>query len=122
MTFAHCISEVLDTLCECVRFLFTLIVIVVTKLSNWLTIDGSTYPNGQSEIGAYTVPAGFDAYTTRQRLFVNSNKSVDFALFRRSGILDTAAPYSPVRVVEEYTGVLGSVSIDQNFPIGASRS
>ena len=78
---------------------------------DWLIIDGAVattnFPRGQSQIAAYTVPLGFTAYVYSYVLTTDGNKPVDFLFFQRCGILETAAPYSPMRVVVEPVGVTG---------------
>lgn len=85
---------------------------------DWLTIDSTGFPHGQSEVGAYTVPNGYKAFIKNIHLEVDSAKAADILLFRRTGALDTSAPYNTMRAVQTYTAVSGSVNIPRDIPIG----
>ena len=78
---------------------------------DWVIIDGANlttnFPRGQSQIGAYTVPLGYTAYVYSFVLTTDSGKPVDFLFFQRSNVLDTVAPYAPMKVVVEPVGVTG---------------
>ena len=74
---------------------------------DWMTITSTNFPHGQSLIGAYSVPLGYVARIRDIVLCVDSTKSATLALFRRGNILDTAAPYSAMRVQATFRGVSG---------------
>ena len=80
------------------------IVIESTAPTNYATIDATSFPKGQSQIGAYTVPLGFTAYLLDYASTVDSTKSVDFIFFKRENILETAAPYTAMRTVFQNRG------------------
>lgn len=87
--------------------------------ADWLTIDATDFARGQSEIAAYTVPLGFEAFVTRQDFYVDSNKTVDLIFFQRQSILDTDAPYEAMRTIKAYVGVVGEAeSANVNAPLG----
>ena len=86
--------------------------------TDWGTIDSTDFPKGQSEIGAYTVPAGKTGYVKLRNMSVNSGKTVDLVFFQRPSADDTSAPYAGMRaqsVVSSVTGgaieTFGSVEI-----------
>jgi len=70
---------------------------------DWATIttSSSTFPRGQTEIGAYTVPTGYKAFITEVDVYSNSAKTTDVLFFRRENILETAAPYTAMRELFE---------------------
>lgn len=84
---------------------------------DWATIGASDFPKGQTEIGSYTVPLGMTAWISEIVLHVDSSKSVDIILFQRAGVLDTAAPYSAMRLVKNFVGVNGVFTAPLPFPL-----
>ena len=83
------------------------IVIETAAAAAWLTVDVTDFPKSQSQVGVYTVPLGKTAYLYSYVLTTDSNKSVDFLLFKRDNILETSAPYSAMRTVREHVGIQG---------------
>lgn len=73
--------------------------------TDWGAIDLNGFPLGQSTIGAYSVPLGITAYLLSWRLSVESTKIVDAVFFQRENILETAPPYSSMRIVFEIGGI-----------------
>lgn len=85
---------------------------------DWLTIDGANFPSGQSDIGAYTVPNGYEAYVKNIFIHVDSGKTAELEFFQRQNILDTAAPYQAIRKVYGVVGVIGAVTVIRDIPLG----
>lgn len=86
---------------------------------DWLTIDVDGFAFGQSEIAAYTVPLGYEAWIPSQHIYVQTTKPVDVVFFQRPGILETAAPYQAMRVIQSYVGMDAASASDHQFtPIG----
>ena len=83
------------------------VVIETAAAATWLTIDVTDVARSQSQIGLYTVPLGKTAYLYEYVLTTDSNKAVDFVLFKRENILQTSAPYSARRIVREHVGIQG---------------
>lgn len=66
---------------------------------------------GQSEIGAYTIPAGKTGYLLSKKINVSgTNKDIDVAFFVRENADDVTTPFSGVMQLKE---------IDRNLPSGA---
>jgi hypothetical protein len=82
--------------------------------ADWATIDSTNFANGQSEIAAYTVPNGKVAYMTNTVVGVDKTKFADVLVVSRKNILESAAPYSPVRTQHEIKGIEGVVAIDDH--------
>lgn len=59
-----------------------------------------TFGLGQSEIGLYTVPAGYTAYFLDKNVTVEDSKSADVFLYVREGADTTSAPFTPMLVKE----------------------
>lgn len=88
---------------------------------DWLTIDSTNFPKGQSEIGAYTVPAGVSGYVKLRNLSIDSGKTVDMVFFQRGNCDETAAPYTAMRAQSVVSGVSGgSIEVfgDTDVPFG----
>lgn len=64
---------------------------------DWAQISVAGFPRGQTEIGAYTVPLGYTAYVKGVRVVTDAAKTTEVTFFRRSNILETAAPYTAMR-------------------------
>ena len=62
--------------------------------TDWLTIDSTIFPMGQTEIGVFSVPIATTAYILRANAFADSTKTTDLIFFCRGGIMESAAPYS----------------------------
>jgi hypothetical protein len=82
----------------------------------WTTIHTDEFPTSQSEIGVYTVPLGKTAYLLNYTLTTNANKEISFLFFKRENILETAAPYSAMRLQFDRIGI--TVHIEGNFERG----
>jgi len=81
--------------------------------TDWATIGATNFPKSQSEIGAYSVPAGYTAYVFKGEVVVDSGKTADLLFFHRAGIDDTAAPYSAMRAKSSLIGIPGGVALEQ---------
>jgi hypothetical protein len=83
----------------------------------WSTIADVPLPQGQSEIGCYTVPDGYNAFIIQQDIDVDSTKSVDVVIMSRQGIDVTSSPFTPIRTVVHYVGVTGHNPTDFKAPM-----
>ena len=87
--------------------------------TDWATISFSThgYGDGQTQIGAYTVPLGFKAYISTIELLTDSSKVTEVHMFTRQSILDTAAPYEAVRTLIAFEALTATVGYIPTAPI-----
>ena len=85
--------------------------------ADWALISDGSFPRGDSEIGAYTVPKGRSAYVQAIRLASSADKKANIILFKRNGILETVAPYSPMVLLSEFPEVSGSLAINYDPPL-----
>lgn len=85
---------------------------------DWVTIDATNYPKGQSEIAFYSVPLGWKAYVGSITIGVDTNQAANVAMFQRSGILETAAPYQAMREKLNFGGVVGQLSVEAETLVG----
>ena len=86
--------------------------------TDWLTIDSTDYPRGQSEVAAYSVPLGETAHIMSITTHVQSTKPADIILFKRGGIDDSAPPYEGWREQVQFSGVDGGFSLKPATPLG----
>lgn len=75
--------------------------------TDWATLDATDFPKGQSEIGAYTIPAGKTGYVKLRNVSIESTKTMDLVFFSRLNADETAAPYSAMRAQSVVAGVAG---------------
>lgn len=85
---------------------------------DWAIIDVDGFATSQTEIGAYTVPLGFDAFIFSMNVLVDSNKDADILFFHREGVLKTSAPYDAMRLSIDFFGLSGADTLHPSFPIG----
>ena len=86
--------------------------------ADWLTIDSTDFPRGQSEIACYTIPNGYTAYISYIKVATESTKPTTVVMFKRENILETAAPYSAGRMVIELGGLDGVTTFQPDIPYG----
>jgi len=76
--------------------------------TDWGAIDLDGFAFGQSTIGAYTIPLGKTAYLLGAELSAETTKTIDAIFFQRANILETAAPYTAMRALFEWSGIADS--------------
>jgi len=85
---------------------------------DWATISSTGFARSQTEIGAYTIPLGHELHMVSVEIDVNSTKSASLVLFQRQDILQTAVPYSAMRIILSFDGVAGQARGDFTAPLG----
>jgi len=85
---------------------------------DWTEILVDGFSQGQAQIGVYTVPLGWKAFINTIHVAVDGNKAATILGFARPNILETAAPYSAMRMFFERGAMLGNVSIAGGVPDG----
>jgi len=70
----------------------------------WCTMASTPFPHAQSQIGAYTIPSGKTAAILSANAFGDSTKTTSLIFFHRQNILETAAPYTAMRILFEMRG------------------
>ena len=88
--------------------------------TDWLTISDTDFDRGQSQVACYTVPLGKTAYIQSFDVSVDikAAKPVSLLLMQRRNILQTAAPFSTWRLVDEYTGIESEMRRTREVPLG----
>ena len=73
--------------------------------TTWATIPVNGFPTSNTSIGSYTIPRTYTGFIEGISIAVEGAKLVDVLMLARNGVLDTAAPYQPIRRVAEWIGV-----------------
>lgn len=84
---------------------------------DWATITSTDFARGQSQIAVYSIPTGKKGFIKEVFMSIDTNKSVDVTFFQRENILETAAPYTPMRLITEAKGLSGPFSLPIQTPI-----
>lgn len=86
--------------------------------TTWATITDTDFSRGQSQIGVYSVPLHRTAFISSIKISSDADRRVNLILFQRQQILQIAAPYEAMRVVEEYPQIAGLHDVHFNQPLG----
>jgi hypothetical protein len=73
--------------------------------TDWATIPVNGFPTANTSIGSYTIPRNHTGFIEGMSIAVEGAKLVDVLMLQRNGVLDTTAPYSPIKRVQEWIGV-----------------
>jgi len=84
----------------------------------WATITDGAQPRGEAQIGVISVPARRQLYITDLTIAADAEKKISIKLYQRRNILQAAAPYSALRVVEEYASIGGLFELHYAAPLG----
>lgn len=77
----------------------------------WATITINGIALGQSEIGVFTVPAGYHAHLGHMFLHNDGNKVANVYMFVRENANKTTAPYDTMRVQFQVHGLISGESL-----------
>lgn len=83
----------------------------------WAVIQDTDIPRGDSEIGAYSVPINRTLFITNIRIQAEESNKANVVMFKRSNILETAAPYSPMTLLKELPSFAGAQQFTFDPPI-----
>lgn len=84
---------------------------------DWASILLNGFPSSSSAIGSITVPRNHVGLVSSLSINVDQAKTTDVLILQRSGILDAAAPYHPIKKVQEFLGVASANTITFDMPI-----
>lgn len=87
--------------------------------ATWATLDlVNSFPQGQSLIGAYTVPAGHTLYVDTWFVSVESTKPASVQFFRRSSAHDVTTPFAgAIRVQKTWEGLVNDAMETETVPL-----
>jgi hypothetical protein len=83
----------------------------------WAKIPVNGFPEAVSRIGAFTIPADYEAYLIGVRVNADAEKRLDAILFKRENVLETSAPYAPMEIVTEFFNISGFLDVGYDAPI-----
>lgn len=83
----------------------------------WCRIHDTTIPRGQTEIAVYTVPRYQRFYLAELTIETDPANKINVVLFERRNILESAPPYSAMRMLFEFPSISGYNSVSLNPPI-----
>ena len=84
---------------------------------DWAEIQLNGFPSASTAIGTITVPRNHVGLVSSIAIAVDGTKSTDILILQRSGILDAAPPYQPIKKVQEFLGVSSATKITFEMPI-----
>lgn len=78
----------------------------------WAVIDevGTDFGVGQSQIGAYTIPLNHTGILLSKFVSVETTKSINAYFFQRPNINVVTAPFEGMRLVEQETGIVDTMT------------
>jgi hypothetical protein len=85
--------------------------------TDWATIPVNGFPVSNTSIGSYTIPRTYTGFIEGISIAVEGAKLVDILMLSRSGVLQTAAPYKPVKRVAEWIGVANTLVDTFTMPL-----
>ena len=83
----------------------------------WAIIQDTDIPRGDAEIAAYSVPVNRSLYISHVRLQSDLANKTNLVMFKRSGILQTAAPYNGMQLIAEFPSLSGVEIMTYDPPI-----
>lgn len=83
----------------------------------WSVIQDTDIPRGNAEIGAYSVPNNRSLYISRIRMQSDPANKTNLVMFKRTGILQTAAPYDGMDLIAEFPAFSGLQVLQYDPPI-----
>lgn len=83
----------------------------------WAVIQDTDIARSDTEIGAYSVPVNRSLYISHIRLQSDEANKTNIVMFKRSGILQTAAPYNAMQLIAEFPSLSGTEILTYDPPI-----
>lgn len=85
----------------------TIVVENTAGTEDWADIDATNFPSSQTEIAAFSIPAGATGFVKLRNVTVDSGNKIDLIFFSRTNIDQTAAPYDAMRAQAILSGISG---------------
>jgi|AACY02.2.fsa_nt_gi hypothetical protein len=85
---------------------------------DWAEILLNGFPSAATCIGSMTIPRNHVGLISSVKICADTkgNKVMDVLLMQRSGILETSAPYQPIKKIQEFIGVDGAIEMNFDVP------
>ena len=86
---------------------------------DWAQIQLNGFPSASTGIGSITVPRNHVGLLSSIHITpdLSGTKTSDIIILHREGILETAAPYKPIKKIQEFIGLSNPVEINFDVPI-----
>jgi hypothetical protein len=86
---------------------------------DWAQIQLNGFPSASTSIGSLTIPRNHVGLLMSMNINVelSGTRTTDIIVLNREGILQTAAPYKPIKKIQELIGIESSVTIQFDVPI-----
>lgn len=84
---------------------------------DWALIADGSLGKGFSEIAVYTTPKNKSAAITELHITSDADKKANIVIFKRENILESSAPYSPMRLVFELPQSAGLADLSFDPPL-----
>jgi hypothetical protein len=84
---------------------------------DWAVIADGTLGKGQTEVAVHTTPRNKEAVVMNITVSSDVDKKANIVMFKRENILQTAAPYSPLKLVLEFPQSAGLTDIKFDPPL-----
>lgn len=85
---------------------------------DWATIKLNGFPEAQTGIAAYTVPAGKVAFIKQIYISVATTKVGSILLFQRTNANQLSAPFDAMRMLMEFHNIQNDSHFDPEMPLG----
>lgn len=84
---------------------------------DWAQIQLNGFPSASTGIGTITVPRNHVGLLSSVQINVDNTKTTDVLILKREGILQSSAPYKPIKKIQELIGITQSITITFDVPI-----
>jgi hypothetical protein len=86
---------------------------------DWAQMQINGFPSGSTSIGSLTIPRNHVGLLMSMNINVelSGTRTTDIIVLTREGILQSAAPYKPIKKIQELIGIESSVTIQFDVPI-----
>ena len=84
---------------------------------DWAQIQLNGFPSASTGIGSIAVPRNHVGLLTSAQINVDGTKTTDILILKREGIMQSSAPYQPIKKIQELLGINQSIVITFDVPI-----
>ena len=85
--------------------------------TDWAVVPINGFPTANTSIASYTIPRGYTGFVEGISIAIEGAKIIDVLMLERGGVLDTAAPYQPIKRVQEWIGIASIYNDTFTMPV-----
>ena len=85
--------------------------------TDWALIPINGFAASTTSSVSYTIPRGYTGFVEGVSIGIEGSKLIDVLMMSRGGVLDTAAPYQPIKRVQEWIGIDTNYSDTFTMPL-----